>query len=192
LFREVREVIFSPQGERSEKLESLPTNTLQRLRLTPEDFDDIRNIQPVLLTPEVLPRYMVRFRGDEVVDGIDCWVLELTPRQIFPGFRLFEGLVWAEKQELGIVRIHGQAVPPIHHAGSDNLFPRFTTLRQKVEGGHWFPVLTWADDTLPFRTGPIRIKMTIRYTNYRRFGAESNITFDSPAEPRREAPPKQP
>ena len=59
-------------------------------------------------------------------------------------------------------------------AGKENLFPAFTTLREKI-GEHWFPLSTHADDTLDFSTGPIRIKMTIRYRDYKRFGAESKL-----------------
>ena len=174
---ERRDVIFSPQGERSEIAVGEPASTLKRLILTPEDFDDIRNIQPILLTPDVLPRYEVKFRGDEVIDGRECWVLQVRPRQIFQGMRLFDGMIWAEKQSLSIVRSEGQAVPPVYTKGQENLFPRFATTRAEFEG-HWFPVLTLGDDTLPFRTGALHVKMTIRYKDYKRFGAESKITFE--------------
>ena len=43
-YREVREVVFSPGGERSETLIAKPRNLLHHLRLTDEDFDDIRRI----------------------------------------------------------------------------------------------------------------------------------------------------
>lgn len=180
-YRETRDVIFSPEGERTERAVGATQSQLARLVLTPEDFEDIRNIQPLLLTPELLPRYAVRFRGEESIDGHDCWVLEVRPRQILQGMRLFEGMLWAEKSGLNIVRSEGQAVPPVYsHTGgkeSENLFPRFVTTRSLVDG-FWFPTLTFADDTLPFRSGPLRVKMSIRYKDYKRFGAESTITFE--------------
>ena len=177
-FREVREVIFSPAGERTEKVVGRQFNDLKRLLLTPEDFEDIRNIQPLMLTPEMLPRYQVRFRGEETVDGVDCWVLEMTPRQVFAGFRMFDGMVWVGKIDLMVVRINGQAVPPVRTSRSENLFPRFTTVRAKVDGKHWFPVLTHADDVLPFKSGALRMRLEIRYTDYKRFSAESTIRFE--------------
>lgn len=179
-FRETREVIFSPAGERIERATAKPFNSLKRLILTPEDSEDIRHIQPLMLTPEMLPRYRVRFRGEENVDGVDCWAVEITPRQVFAGFRMFEGMAWVDKRDLMVVRIHGQAVPPVRTSKSENLFPRFTTIRRKVDGRHWFPELTYADDVLPFRTGALRMRLEIRYADYRRFGAESKITFDPP------------
>ncbi len=176
-YREAREVIFTPAGERVEQFSEKPFSRLQRLILTDEDFQDIRNIQPLLLTPDMLPRYFIKFRGDERIDGVECWVLDIQPRQILQGMRMFEGLAWVEKESLAIIRTHGQAVPPIYSNGRENLFPRFTTLRAKIDD-LYFPVRTYADDILPFRTGPLRMKFNIRYTGYRRFGAESKITFE--------------
>ncbi len=178
-YRESREVIFTPEGRRIEQFVGKPDSRLQRLVLTGEDFQDIRNIQPLLLTPDLLPRYEVRFRGEETVDGLDCWVLEIQPRQILQGMRLFDGLAWVDKRTLSIVRTYGQAVPPVYSRGQENLFPRFTTLRAPVDG-FYFPALTHADDTLPFKTGPLRMKLSIRYTGYRRFSSESKITFEPP------------
>ena len=58
---------------------------------------------------------------------------------------------------------------------TENLFPRFTTIRKPVNGGHWFPIYTYADDTLPFRTGAVRECLRIAYSEYKRFGAESTF-----------------
>ncbi len=175
-YHEMRDVIFSPQHERSEEVVGKVRNTLQRLLLTPEDFNDIRDIQPLVLTKDKLWNYETRTRGDEVVDGIDCWVLQVRPRQILTGMRLFDGLVWADKKEYNIVRMAGRAVPEIRTMKSENLFPRFITVRKPIDGKHWFPVLTYADDVLQFRSGPQRERLKIEYSNYKRFSAESTFT----------------
>lgn len=174
-YREVRDIIFSPSGERTEDLVGTPENRLRNLVLTPEDFRDIRDIQPLVLTSDRLWNYETRFRGEETMDEVDCWVLQVRPRQILGGQRFFEGLLWVDKREYNIVRLEGQAVPQIRGLKSENLFPRFTTLRKCVDGKHWFPVYTYADDTLQFRTGPQRERLRISYANYRRFGAESTF-----------------
>src|SRR3954454_5167253 len=41
-YREVRDVIFSPGGERSEQMVGTPLRTLKNLIMTEEDFQDIR------------------------------------------------------------------------------------------------------------------------------------------------------
>jgi hypothetical protein len=175
-YREVRDVIFSPSHDRSEDLVGKPSNGLKNLKMTEEDFRDIREIQPLTLTEEQLWNYDTKFRGDETMDDIDCWVLQIKPRQILEGQRFFEGLLWVDKKEYNIVRLQGQAVPQIRSMREENLFPRFTTIRKPIDGKHWFAMFTYADDTLQFRTGPQREKLTIAYTNYKRFSATSTFS----------------
>ncbi len=176
-YREVRDIIFSPQRERTEKFIGSPSRSLRRLVLTEEDFRDLREVQPVLFTPDQLWIYETRFRGEEKAGDVDCWILQVRPRQILAEQRLFDGLFWVSKTDCSIVKSEGQAVPEIRRTRSENLFPRFTTLRSPVDGKHWFPLHTYADDTLWFRTGPQRIRLTIRFANYKRFSAESTIRF---------------
>jgi len=176
-YREVREVIFSPQGERTERLLGKPLSLLKRLRLTDEDFQDIREVQPFLFTAEQLRFYETQFRGEETVDEVDCWILQVRPRQILAGQRLFDGLLWVSKNDQSVVRSEGRAMPQLRGTKTENLFPHFTTLWKPVPSGYWFPFYTYADDTLDFRVGPQRIRLVIRYTDYRKFTAESTVKF---------------
>jgi hypothetical protein len=175
---EQRDIIFSPKQERTEQIVDRPFDNLHRIKLSDEDFRDIREVQPFLLTRDQVFLYETRFRGEESMDGVDCYVIRIQPRQILQGQRLFEGMLWVDKKDYSIIRSEGQAVPQIRTTKSENLFPHFTTLRQKVDGSFWFPATTYGDDTLYFRDGPQRIRMIIRYSQYKRFGAESKITFD--------------
>ena len=177
-YSETRDIVFSPQQERSERMVSVPLDRLKNLRLTEEDFRDLRDIQPFVLREEYLRNYEIKFRGDEQMDGQDCWVVEVRPRQILSTQRFFEGLIWASKKDLSIVRTEGRAVPQILSLHQENLFPRFTTIRKLVNGNFWFPAMTYADDTLPFHTGPQRIKLTVRYNNYQKYGSSSVVTID--------------
>ncbi len=174
-YRETRDVIFSPEKDRTEQLIGHPDNGMKYLILTEEDFADIRNIQPLVLTEDRLWNYETKFRGEESMDGVDCWVLQVRPRQILQGQRFFDGMMWVDKKEYNIVRMEGQAVPQIRSTKTENLFPKFTTIRKPLDGKHWFPIYTYADDTLQFRTGPQRIRLRIAYSNYKKFGAESTL-----------------
>ncbi len=176
-YREVRDIIFSPKQERTEQIIGKPFDTLSRLKLTEEDFRDIREVQPFLLTKDQTFLYETRFRGEESMDGVDCYVIQIRPRQILQGQRLFDGMLWVSRKDYSIVRSEGQAVPQLRTTKDENLFPHFTTLRQKVDGDFWFPVTTYGDDTLYFRTGPQRIRLVIQYSEYKKFGADSKITF---------------
>jgi hypothetical protein len=176
-YREVRDVIFSPKGDRTEETVEGPVNTLKKLKLTDEDMRDMRDIQPILVTQDNAFMYESKFRGEEDLNGIACWLLEIRPRQILSGQRLFEGMLWVDKSDYSIIQVEGQAVPQIRTTKTENLFPHFTTVREKVDKKYWFPVLTFGDDTLFFRNGPVRTRLTIRYVNYRRFGAETKIEY---------------
>ncbi len=182
-YREVRDVIFSPSGERTEHFLSKPSNTLHQLQLTDEDFRDIREVQPFLLTTDQLFLYETRFRGEETIDEIDCWVLSLAPRQILDGQRLFDGMIWVDKRDYSIIRSEGRAVPQIMRSKYENLFPHFTTIRRKLDNKYWFPIETYGDDTLPFRAGPLRMRLTILYSDYKRFTADSVIRFEPSKKP---------
>ncbi len=109
--------------------------------------------------------------------AVDCYVVEIRPRQILDGQRLFDGNLWVDKKDYSVVRAEGQAVPQIVTTKTENLFPHFTTIRRRIDGQYRFPVTTYADDTLYFRGGPQRIRLIVRYSDYKKFGSESTITF---------------
>ncbi len=176
-YEEVRDITFTSSGERDEKLLKKPVSQLKRMRLTPEDFADLRNINPFVLTNESLRFYKVTYKGTETVDSITCHVLHIKPRQILYGQRFFEGLLWVGIKHGQVIRISGQPVPQMHRIKNSNLFPRFTTYYEPIDGKYWFPVRTLADDILPFPSGNQRVKLIIEYSEYQRFTANSTITF---------------
>ncbi len=184
LYSETRDVLFTPSGERRESFLKKPSDTLRFLKLTPEDFADLREVQPALITAERLPLYRARVKGAETIEGIDCWVIALEPRQILDGQRFFEGLIWVTQADFSITRTEGRAVPALVRRKKgqreENLFPRFSTLRQRMPEGYWFPVLTIADDDLAFQTGVVRVHLKVAYTAYKRFVSESTIKFENP------------
>jgi len=59
----------------------------------------------------------------------------------------------------------------------ENLTPKFVTYREQIDGEYWFPTYTTADDILHFQTGDVHIREVIKYTNYKRFGVKTRITF---------------
>lgn len=178
LYEEVRDIVFSPEAGRGERFVKGPFNSLKFLKLTDEDFEDIREVQPFLFTADQLWAYETRYRGVDVIEGVGYYLLEVRPRQVFHGLRYFDGMLWIDPDDLSVARSAGKAVPSIVGSESENVFPSFTTIRQKIDGEHWFPVHTHADDLLPFRTGPVRMRMTIKYSDYRRFEVESTVTFE--------------
>ncbi len=182
-YREAQDIIFSPTHERYEKAVEPTQNTLTHIKLTPVDFADIRDIEPFLLTDDKVASYEGQYKGEETVDGAPCYVEYVRPRQILSGQRFFEGLIWARESDFAILKSQGQAVPQIETLKEQNLTPHFTTMRKTVDGKWLFPSETYADDTLYFRDWPQRIRIVIRYMNYRQFGAESTVVYDGTATP---------
>ncbi len=170
-YRMTSEIVFTPDGKRYEKVTYAPVSTLQRILLSEQDLDDVRNVQPFVLNAEDLPKYNVTYVGRQQVDELSCYIFDVAPKVIEKKQRYFQGRVWVDDKDLQIVMSDGKAVPDIINKNNENVFPRFRTYRQNIEKGYWFPVYTRADDFLHFSSGDVHIRMTIRYSNYRRYGS---------------------
>jgi len=174
-YRMTSDIIFTPDGKRFEKVTYAPPNTLQRIMLSEQDLDDVRNVQPFVLTTTELPKYNVTYVGRQQVDELATYVFDVAPKVIEKKQRYFQGRVWVDSKDLQIVMTDGKAVPDIITRNNENVFPRFRTYRENIEKGYWFPVYTRADDYLHFRSGDVHIRMTIRYSNYKRYGSTVKI-----------------
>src|SRR5262252_6036706 len=174
-YRMSSEIVFTPDGKRFEKVVFAPQPTLERIQLSEQDLDDVRNVQPFVLTKEDLPKYNVTYVGRQQVDELSCYVFDVAPKTIEKKQRYFQGRVWVDDKDLQIVMSDGKAVPDIINKHNENVFPRFRTYRQNIEKGYWFPVYTRADDDRHFSSGDVHIRMTIRYSNYKRYGSTVKI-----------------
>ncbi len=175
-WEETEDVIFGPNREREEKVTYAPLNTLHFLVLTPQDMQDLRSVQPFVLTTDELPKYDIQYIGREQVDEIGCYKFTVKPKTLVKGERYFEGDIWVDDRDLQIVKTYGKGVG-YQKKSDDNQFPRFETYRQQIDGKYWFPTYTHANDTLHFRNSDQRVRMTVRYENYKRFGSDSSVTF---------------
>jgi hypothetical protein len=174
-YRMTSDIVFTPSGKRYEKVTYAPPPTLERVTLSEQDLDDLRNVQPFVLTTAELPKYNLTYVGREQVDEISAYVFDVTPKTLEKNQRYFQGRIWVDDKDLEIVKTYGKAVPDIHKGSSENMFPRFETYRENIEGHYWFPTYTHADDILYFRSGAIHLRMTVRYSNYKRFGVTIRI-----------------
>ena len=186
-YRMTSDVTFTPSGKRYEVVTYAPPPTLDRISLSEQDLDDLRNVQPFVLTTEELPKYDVTYVGREQVDEINAYVFDVSPKKLEKNQRYFQGRVWVEDKDLEIVKTYGKAVPDIRKGGSENVFPKFETYRENIEGHYWFPTYTHSDDVLHFQSGGVHIRMTVRYSEYKRFRSSIRIR---PADP--QPPPPQP
>ena len=181
--RMTSDILFTPAGKRYEKVTDAPPPTLQRISLSQQDLDDLEHVQPFVLTTAELPKYNVTYVGREQLDELSTYVFDVAPKAIEKNQRYFQGRIWVDDKDLNIVKTDGKAVPDIKKKGQENVFPRFETFRENIEGHFWFPTYTRSNDTLHFSTGDVPIRMTVRYTNYKRFGVTIKIGKPTQVDP---------
>lgn len=178
----IQDIIFTSDGKRTERVVHAPVSTLRRIQLTPEDEQDLRNVQPFVLQTKDLSKYHIRYLGKQTLDEIPCYTFAVKPKEMVKGERYFAGLVWVDDRDFQIVKTYGRGVGLIRK-NYDNQFPKFETYRQQVDGKFWFPTFTIANDVLMFQSGPQPIKMVVKYEDYKQFGSDVKITFGDQAEP---------
>jgi Outer membrane lipoprotein-sorting protein len=176
-WHQVWEVTFDTSGKRVEKVVSAPASTLQDISLTAEDLQDFREIQPFVLTTDDIGKYDVKYLGKEKIDEIDCYVFDVAPKKMEKGQRYFQGQIWVDDKDLQIVKTYGKPVPDIRTKSNENLFPRFETYREQIDGKYWFPTYTRAVDTLQFSGRAQRMREIIKYDKYKKFEADVKLTF---------------
>jgi len=182
-YQQTWDINFDSQGRRFMNVTYAPQPTLYRVQMTKEDLNDVQNVMPFVLTTDDLPNYDVQYLGQQKEDELNTYVFEIAPKKIEKDRRYFQGRIWVDQKDLQIVKTYGKSVPDIRHGKEENLFPRFTTYREQVDGVYWFPTYTRADDTLHFKDNDVRIRIVIRFTNYKRFGSESKIVFNGQTVP---------
>ncbi|MGH9555560.1 MAG: hypothetical protein ACRD2Y_07025 [Terriglobales bacterium] len=181
-YQMVVDISFDDKGKRVENVIFAPQSSLRRISMSPEDHADLENRVPFALNSDELPQYNVLYVGHQHVDELGTYVFDVSPKLIEKGKRYFEGRIWVDKEDFQIVKTYGKNVPDVRakKKGQDeNLFPKFTTWREQIDGKYWFPTYTRADDTLHFASGDIRMRMIVKYTNYQRFetGFKEKVTY---------------
>ncbi|MCX6597382.1 MAG: hypothetical protein NTV70_13555, partial [Acidobacteria bacterium] len=146
----VSDIVFDPGGRRNEKVVRSPVPTLTQISLSPEDEQDMRSVQPFVLTTKDVGNYHVRYLGRETLDEIGCFVFAVKPKKMETGQRYFTGMIWVDDNELQIVKTYGRA-RGILSKKSDQQFPKFETYREQIDGKYWFPTYTTANDILVFQ-----------------------------------------
>lgn len=188
----VQDIIFGPNRERTERVVYAPVANLQRIQLSPQDMQDLRDVQPFVMTKENRHEYDVDYLGPQQVDEIETYVFSVKPKKMEKGERYFQGQVWVDQRDLQIVKTFGKGVGVLKK-NEDQAFPAFETYRDQIDGKYWFPIYTIAEDTLEFKSGMrVPIKLIIKYEDYKRYGAESDITFGEVVDDPEEAPAQQP
>jgi hypothetical protein len=183
-YQQVTDIVFDKNGKREEHVVFAPQNTLQRVTMTPADFDEIEHRLPFILTTEDLPQYDVAYLGRQKVDDIDTYVFEAGPKVLEKNKHYFQGKVWVDQQDLQIVLVNGKTVPQDIRPGKEDLQPPFTTYYEQVDGKYWFPTYTKAEGVLHFAASKeglgedIHMRSVVKFTDYKQFHSTSRIIYN--------------
>ncbi len=175
-WEEVTDIVFTPSGQRVEKVAYAPVSTLTAIQLDPGDMQDLRDVQPFVLTTAEVPKYYIRYLGRDQLDEVSCYAFAVKPKKLESGKRYFEGEVWVDDRDLQIVKSYGRGVGITH---GDYQYPKFETYREQIDGKNWFPTYTIANTTLHFKENDQRIKMTVKYEDYKQFKSDTKIKYDT-------------
>ena len=173
----VSDIVFTPDGRRTEHVVRSPVPDLHELILTPEDMEDLKSVQPFVLTTDQLDKYLIRYLGRQKVDEVGTYVFAVKPKEYKGKERYFQGEVWVDDRDLQIVKSYGRGVGQANKGGNGQQFPKFETYREQIDGKFWFPTYTIANDTLHFKNSDVRMKQTVKYEDYKQFKSDSTITF---------------
>ena len=200
-YHEVFDVLFDDKGKRVENVVFAPQSSLTKIYMSEEDMQDIRHRLPFVLTEEELPEYNILYVGQQQEDELHCYVFDIAPKKIEGKKRYFQGRVWVDDHDFQIVKTYGKTVPDLcnghpcsevkKRSDNENLFPKFTTWRQQIDGQYWFPVYTKADDELHFNLQDVHIVEIVKYEDYKRFGTNVKILYQGQELPKAEKKPDQ-
>jgi hypothetical protein len=181
---QVDDVTFDSEGKRMEKVVFAPANTLQRVSMSPADFQDIQERLPFVLTTEGLPLYDVKYVGRQKVDDVMCYVFDVGPKVMEKGKRYLQGKFWVDTDDLQVVVTDAKNVPDDVRKGHEDLSTPFTTYRQQIDGKYWFPTYTKGDGVLHFQGGngylqeDVHIRTTVKYSDYKQYGSTIKMIYE--------------
>jgi hypothetical protein len=186
-FHRVSDIVYDDRGNRFEKITFFPPPTLESLQITPQDMEDLAGVQPFALATEDLPKYDITFNGKEKLDELNTYVFDVKPKQFIKGERYLQGRIWVDDRDLQIVKVVGQAVPELKDP--EQKFPHFESYRENIDGRYWFPTYIYADDVLEFKHGPVHMRMTVKFTNYKKFTGRIRLADEGEAVPNEQTKP---
>ena len=183
-YQQITDITFNREGKREEHVVFAPQNTIQRVMMSPTDFDEIEHRLPFILTTDDLPKYEVTYIGRQKVDDLDTYVFDAGPKVIQKNQHYFKGRIWVDQQDLQIVLVNGTTVPQDTRRGHEDLQPPFTTYYQQIDGKYWFPTYTKAEGVLHFAAqqgalaNDVHMRSVVKYTDYKQFRSTSRIIFN--------------
>jgi hypothetical protein len=188
-FLMVSEVTRAPNGQLVSKTTEKPQSTLHSLSLEPEDVKELDRIPAFPLTTTQLPKYDLKYLGEEQVDEVDCYIFQVKPKTLERTKAYFDGILWVDKQYLEVVKTYGKWVNELGDVHTAMLpFTMYETYRENVDGKYWFPTYMRSDETLHLKDTNVPLRLVIKWTDFKPLPPTGSVPATTPSS----ASPAQP
>ena len=147
-------------------------------------------MQPFVLTTTEIPDYDIHYLGKEKVDEIGCYAFAVKPKKMVQGKRYFEGQIWVDDRDLQIVKTYGKGVGASRRAATTSSRSSRPTASRSTASTGSRPTPT-PTTRCTSRTAPVRIRMTVKYQDYKKYEGKSTIRFGDVVEDKTTPPDKK-
>jgi len=190
-FLSVSETIRAPNGRVVNKVVEHPQSSLHLIPLEPEDAKELDRIPPFPLVSSQLPKYNLKYIGEEQIDEINCYIFQVKPKGVDRTTAYFDGIAWVDQKYLEVVKTYGKWVNELGDVHIANLpFTTYETYRENVDGKYWFPNYQRSDDTVHLNNGDFAVRLVIKWSEFKVLPAAAPATAPaSPGAPATDPPP---
>ena len=168
------EFIFDDRGNRIERVLYHPAPSLQKMKITKEDIQDLAGAQLLGIDVTEQSKYRLAFVGAEMLGNRSVFAIDITPH-VKPNphkmrERFFVGRIWIDAKTFQIVKVQGKVEPQ-----GKQRFPTFQTWRETPQSDLLFPTRTHADDILRFPQFDVHYRVQVKYYDYKLFAGKVTI-----------------
>jgi hypothetical protein len=167
--------LFDDKGNRIERVFYHPASTLQVMKITKEDIQDLAGAQLLGIEITETQKYRLDYAGAEKLEGREVFTIDVTPVQTPNPHRMrerfFVGRVWIDANTFQLIKVQGKVEPQ-----GKQRFPLFQTWREIASGDLLLPSRTFADDVLRFPHVDVHYRVKVKYYDYKLFASKLTIT----------------
>jgi hypothetical protein len=160
-FHRASVVDFDSSGARRETVAPGASNTLTRLTLTERDISVLGDPMSFALTADSFADRDIVYSGRQKFRDINLALFDSLPRSDKATPHGFAGRTWVRGRKAAIVKTCGRSADyPVADM-------RFEVLRQQSADENYYPVTVRADEEVPIGGAPVRIRLTVKFSDYK-------------------------
>ena len=187
-FQMATDMLFGPDGKPYEKVVRSSKSSLVTLDLTREELAVYGRIRAFMLPTIALNYYELTYAGKQNLDELSTYMFHIRPKQLERSRKYFEGAIWVDDRDFAIVKTYGRWVSEVESTSDTAPFEFFESYRENVQGKYWFPSFIRSEESLKSEGGPARIRLTVRFTDYKLNAAPSPEAKPNAAPPQGKPP----